>query len=192
MLNQEATGPPPPPPLRPPPPPDHPPLKCPRCDSPNTKFCYYNNYSLSQPRHFCKTCRRYWTKGGALRNVPVGGGCRKNKKSKQPTLSTPSSLSMDFPRGLLNHFMSSGSAEEPPVGVNEELQYWKVQQQMAAAERVRAEWVFEGGTCYGGIINGGGGFNNNNNSSNNNSCNDCNSWGSIQSWSDLHRFTSLP
>ncbi|KAF4380743.1 hypothetical protein F8388_017097, partial [Cannabis sativa] len=31
------------------------------------------------PRHFCKTCRRYWTKGGALRNVPIGGGCRKNK-----------------------------------------------------------------------------------------------------------------
>ncbi|PHT57345.1 Dof zinc finger protein DOF1.7 [Capsicum baccatum] len=54
-------------------------LKCPRCDSPNTKFCYYNNYNLTQPRHFCKTCRRYWTKGGALRNVPIGGGCRKNK-----------------------------------------------------------------------------------------------------------------
>ncbi|KAL2465070.1 Dof-type domain-containing protein [Abeliophyllum distichum] len=45
-------------------------LKCPRCDSPNTKFCYYNNYNLSQPRHFCKSCRRYWTKGGVLRNVP--------------------------------------------------------------------------------------------------------------------------
>lgn len=60
-------------------------LKCPRCDSPNTKFCYYNNYSLTQPRHFCKTCRRYWTKGGALRNVPIGGGCRKNKKIKSTT-----------------------------------------------------------------------------------------------------------
>ncbi|GAV57912.1 zf-Dof domain-containing protein [Cephalotus follicularis] len=57
-------------------------LKCPRCESTNTKFCYFNNYSLSQPRHFCKTCRRYWTRGGALRNVPVGGGCRRNKKSK--------------------------------------------------------------------------------------------------------------
>ncbi|KAL3518203.1 hypothetical protein ACH5RR_020792 [Cinchona calisaya] len=57
-------------------------LKCPRCDSTNTKFCYFNNYNLSQPRHFCKTCRRYWTRGGALRNVPVGGGCRRNKKSK--------------------------------------------------------------------------------------------------------------
>ncbi|XP_041020349.1 dof zinc finger protein DOF5.7-like [Juglans microcarpa x Juglans regia] len=62
-------------------PPEHG-LKCPRCDSPNTKFCYYNNYSLTQPRHFCKTCRRYWTKGGALRSVPIGGGCRKNKKVK--------------------------------------------------------------------------------------------------------------
>lgn len=64
-------------------------LKCPRCDSPNTKFCYYNNYSLSQPRHFCKTCRRYWTRGGALRNVPVGGGCRKNKRTKRGGLDIP-------------------------------------------------------------------------------------------------------
>ncbi|XP_074568274.1 dof zinc finger protein DOF5.7-like [Curcuma longa] len=63
-------------------------LKCPRCDSPNTKFCYYNNYSLSQPRHFCKNCRRYWTEGGALREVPVGGGCRKNKKFRSLTGSS--------------------------------------------------------------------------------------------------------
>ncbi|KAF3781794.1 Dof zinc finger protein DOF5-3 [Nymphaea thermarum] len=56
-------------------------LRCPRCDSTNTKFCYYNNYNLTQPRHFCKSCRRYWTQGGALRNVPIGGGCRKNKSS---------------------------------------------------------------------------------------------------------------
>lgn len=56
---------------------------CPRCASANTKFCYYNNYSLSQPRYFCKGCRRYWTKGGSLRNVPpVGGGCRKSRRGK--------------------------------------------------------------------------------------------------------------
>ncbi|KAF4399055.1 hypothetical protein G4B88_023649, partial [Cannabis sativa] len=36
-------------------------VNCPRCNSTNTKFCYYNNYSLTQPRYFCKTCRRYWT-----------------------------------------------------------------------------------------------------------------------------------
>ncbi|KAG0463761.1 hypothetical protein HPP92_019830 [Vanilla planifolia] len=68
-------------------------LKCPRCDSTNTKFCYFNNYSLSQPRHFCKTCRRYWTRGGALRNVPVGGGCRRNKRSKSASSSKSSTSS---------------------------------------------------------------------------------------------------
>ncbi|XP_019427056.1 PREDICTED: dof zinc finger protein DOF4.6-like [Lupinus angustifolius] len=56
-------------------------LNCPRCHSTNTKFCYYNNYSLTQPRYFCKTCRRYWTEGGTLRNIPVGGLSRKNKRS---------------------------------------------------------------------------------------------------------------
>ncbi|KAL4201311.1 hypothetical protein AMTRI_Chr02g258090 [Amborella trichopoda] len=70
------------------------PQKCPRCDSLNTKFCYYNNYSLSQPRYFCKTCRRYWTRGGTLRNVPVGGGCRKKKPSSkratEPLTASPS------------------------------------------------------------------------------------------------------
>ncbi|XP_044496951.1 dof zinc finger protein DOF1.4-like [Mangifera indica] len=63
------------------------PLKCPRCDSTNTKFCYYNNYNKSQPRHFCKTCKRHWTKGGTLRNVPVGGG-RKNKRLKASNKAT--------------------------------------------------------------------------------------------------------
>ncbi|XP_073147984.1 uncharacterized protein [Henckelia pumila] len=60
-------------------------LKCPRCGSTNTKFCYYNNYNKSQPRYFCKSCKRHWTKGGTLRNVPVGGG----RKSKRPKKSTP-------------------------------------------------------------------------------------------------------
>ncbi|KAH6802800.1 hypothetical protein C2S51_034246 [Perilla frutescens var. frutescens] len=75
---------------------------CPRCGSSNTKFCYYNNYSLTQPRYFCKACRRYWTKGGSLRNVPIGGGCRKTRRPKstravannpfQPTCTTSISL----------------------------------------------------------------------------------------------------
>lgn len=66
-------------------------LNCPRCNSTNTKFCYYNNYSLSQPRYFCKTCRRYWTEGGSLRNIPVGGGSRKNKRSSSSSSSSVSS-----------------------------------------------------------------------------------------------------
>ncbi|KAI3798308.1 hypothetical protein L1987_33579 [Smallanthus sonchifolius] len=60
---------------------------CPRCGSSNTKFCYYNNYSLTQPRYFCKGCRRYWTKGGSLRNIPVGGGCRKTRRAKSIRVS---------------------------------------------------------------------------------------------------------
>nr|CAD1833126.1 unnamed protein product [Ananas comosus var. bracteatus] len=56
-------------------------LPCPRCNSMDTKFCYYNNYNVNQPRHFCKNCQRYWTAGGSMRNVPVGAGRRKNKNS---------------------------------------------------------------------------------------------------------------
>ncbi|GMP89299.1 hypothetical protein CsSME_00040938 [Camellia sinensis var. sinensis] len=101
-------------------------LNCPRCDSTNTKFCYFNNYSLSQPRHFCKTCRRYWTRGGALRSVPVGGGCRRSKKIKnnsssksqvtsenrtrpnsKSTSASPSSCSTD-------NNISGGSGHFPP------------------------------------------------------------------------------
>ncbi|KAE9613523.1 putative transcription factor C2C2-Dof family [Lupinus albus] len=66
-------------------------LKCPRCDSTNTKFCYYNNYNKSQPRHFCRACKRHWTKGGTLRNVPVGGFRKKNKRVKKPTTPTTTS-----------------------------------------------------------------------------------------------------
>ncbi|XP_008779883.2 dof zinc finger protein DOF3.5-like [Phoenix dactylifera] len=73
---------------------------CPRCDSSNTKFCYYNNYSLSQPRYFCKGCRRYWTKGGSLRNVPAGGGCRKNRRGKSVRLSTVAASDLSYGRRL--------------------------------------------------------------------------------------------
>ncbi|KAB1218449.1 Dof zinc finger protein DOF1.7 [Morella rubra] len=83
-------------------------LKCPRCDSTNTKFCYYNNYNLSQPRHFCKNCRRYWTKGGALRNIPVGGGTRKN--AKRPSNAKRSSSSSST---------TSNSAVQKPVPEHE-------------------------------------------------------------------------
>ncbi|EOA18733.1 hypothetical protein CARUB_v10007315mg [Capsella rubella] len=94
-------------------------LKCPRCDSVNTKFCYYNNYSLSQPRHYCKNCRRYWTRGGALRNVPIGGSTRnKNKPCTLHVISSPplfSTVTPSLSRELVrNHpstammMMSSG------------------------------------------------------------------------------------
>ncbi|DAD49704.1 TPA_asm: hypothetical protein HUJ06_031765 [Nelumbo nucifera] len=69
---------------------------CPRCASANTKFCYYNNYSLSQPRYFCKGCRRYWTKGGSLRNVPIGGGCRKTRRAKSSKFPPTKAVSISL------------------------------------------------------------------------------------------------
>nr|GLL27937.1 dof zinc finger protein DOF3.6-like [Ipomoea trifida] len=95
-------------------------LKCPRCESTNTKFCYFNNYSLSQPRHFCKTCRRYWTRGGALRNVPVGGGCRRNKRSKGSRSKSPARAAADAPSSSSNNahrhadILSAPSHHLPP------------------------------------------------------------------------------
>ncbi|XWS15237.1 hypothetical protein CRYUN_Cryun35bG0077400 [Craigia yunnanensis] len=88
---------------------------CPRCASANTKFCYYNNYSLSQPRYFCKGCRRYWTKGGSLRNVPVGGGCRKSRRGKSSRVERSGShLSMNYS----NNLSSFRSNQEEMIGVS--------------------------------------------------------------------------
>ncbi|KAH6829058.1 Dof-type zinc finger DNA-binding family protein [Perilla frutescens var. hirtella] len=74
------------------------PLNCPRCSSTNTKFCYYNNYNKSQPRHFCKSCKRHWTKGGTLRNVPVGGG----RKNKRPKISKAAATTTAVPEAAAN------------------------------------------------------------------------------------------
>ncbi|KAD7478520.1 hypothetical protein E3N88_01656 [Mikania micrantha] len=89
-------------------------LKCPRCDSLNTKFCYYNNYSLAQPRHYCKACRRYWTKGGTLRNVPVGCSCRKNKKIKSCSSKFFSGESSSTCFGLSTLNFQLGELNLPP------------------------------------------------------------------------------
>ncbi|KAL9684202.1 hypothetical protein QQ045_021636 [Rhodiola kirilowii] len=56
-------------------------IPCPRCASMDTKFCYFNNYNVNQPRYFCRQCQRYWTSGGTMRNLPVGAGRRKSKSS---------------------------------------------------------------------------------------------------------------
>lgn len=79
---------------------------CPRCFSFDTKFCYYNNYSLTQPRYFCKNCRRYWTYGGYQRNVPFGGGCR---KSKRPRVSSSASSSSAIQQGVSQQSLTFGS-----------------------------------------------------------------------------------
>ncbi|XP_047983149.1 dof zinc finger protein DOF1.2-like [Salvia hispanica] len=91
---------------------------CPRCASSNTKFCYYNNYSLSQPRYFCKACRRYWTKGGSLRNVPVGGGCRKSRRARRHSSSASTPYAAPAPAApcidmaaVFANYVTHGSAE---------------------------------------------------------------------------------
>ncbi|KAL3832830.1 hypothetical protein ACJIZ3_007566 [Penstemon smallii] len=91
-------------------------INCPRCNSTNTKFCYYNNYSLTQPRYFCKTCRRYWTEGGTLRNVPVGGGSRKNKKS---TSSSSSQSIIQSHNNNNNSISSHDHHPNPKIHINE-------------------------------------------------------------------------
>ncbi|XP_051119956.1 cyclic dof factor 2-like [Andrographis paniculata] len=77
-------------------------LPCPRCNSMETKFCYFNNYNVNQPRHFCKNCQRYWTAGGTMRNVPVGAGRRKNKSSISQFrhLIIPDAARMDLTNGV--------------------------------------------------------------------------------------------
>ncbi|CAA0314956.1 unnamed protein product [Arabidopsis thaliana] len=86
-------------------------LNCPRCNSLNTKFCYYNNYSLTQPRYFCKDCRRYWTAGGSLRNIPVGGGVRKNKRSSSNSSSSSPSSSSSSKKPLF----ANNNTPTPPL-----------------------------------------------------------------------------
>ncbi|PWZ36662.1 Dof zinc finger protein DOF5.8 [Zea mays] len=91
-------------------------LECPRCRSTNTKFCYYNNYSTAQPRHFCRACRRYWTHGGTLRDVPVGGasrraatggGGKRRRVSAEPSSPPPSVADACLPSAF--PFLSDGS-----------------------------------------------------------------------------------
>ncbi|KAH6763966.1 hypothetical protein C2S51_015215 [Perilla frutescens var. frutescens] len=79
-----------------------PPLDCPRCGSMNTKFCYYNNYNKSQPRHFCKSCKRHWTKGGTLRNLPAG----RRRKNKRPRTSTASAAAVAPSEPRQKHFQN--------------------------------------------------------------------------------------
>ncbi|KAF3789336.1 Cyclic dof factor 1 [Nymphaea thermarum] len=68
-------------------------IPCPRCNSTDTKFCYFNNYNVNQPRHFCRKCQRYWTAGGSMRNIPVGAGRRKSKRRAERSSEDGESLS---------------------------------------------------------------------------------------------------
>ncbi|KAJ4981516.1 hypothetical protein NE237_032353 [Protea cynaroides] len=85
-------------------------IPCPRCKSMETKFCYFNNYNVNQPRHFCKGCQRYWTAGGTLRNVPVGAGRRKTKPSCQGSTELFDNCLFDTP--AVNQIEFEGVVEQ--------------------------------------------------------------------------------
>nr|GLL28915.1 dof zinc finger protein DOF1.5-like [Ipomoea trifida]GMD09122.1 dof zinc finger protein DOF1.5-like [Ipomoea batatas] len=87
-------------------------IPCPRCKSMETKFCYFNNYNVNQPRHFCKGCQRYWTAGGALRNVPVGAGRRKNKPPCRGMIDGLSEGCLFDASGLLQNLDFDGAVVE--------------------------------------------------------------------------------
>ncbi|KAF8033055.1 hypothetical protein BT93_D1827 [Corymbia citriodora subsp. variegata] len=105
------------------------PLKCPRCDSTNTKFCYYNNYNKSQPRHFCKACKRHWTKGGTLRNVPVGGG-RKNKRPKHSHSSTAANSSSATSHSIVTAKAAAAPTSDAPVQAREKQKFQGLQSEV--------------------------------------------------------------
>ncbi|CAK9142509.1 unnamed protein product [Ilex paraguariensis] len=94
-------------------------LPCPRCNSMDTKFCYYNNYNVNQPRHFCKNCQRYWTAGGTMRNVPVGAGRRKNKHSASHYRHISVSEALQNPRADIPNGLHHPTLQ-PNVGENGE------------------------------------------------------------------------
>lgn len=87
------------------------PRPCPRCESMDTKFCYFNNYNVNQPRHFCRKCQRYWTAGGSLRNMPVGAGRRKSKHaaSHQKHVIMPDMAAVRIDGGDVAHGRITGN-----------------------------------------------------------------------------------
>lgn len=44
---------------------------CPRCNSNDTKFCYYNNHNVKQPRYYCRVST---AQGWSRKQRKEGGG----------------------------------------------------------------------------------------------------------------------
>ncbi|KAK0603795.1 hypothetical protein LWI29_008723 [Acer saccharum] len=129
-------------------------LPCPRCDSINTKFCYYNNYNFSQPRHFCKACRRYWTQGGTLRDIPVGGGTRKNAKRSRTGHSTNTAISSSV--NNMGHQIQDYPLHATPVLMP--FQGSSAAGQFCGGDLKSAAGNINGNVGFCGSSGGGGGF----------------------------------
>ena len=65
------------------------PLSCARCGSEDTKFCYYNNYNIKQPRFYCKVraMRRRVARrqrcGGVRREMNGAGCCARSRTERR-------------------------------------------------------------------------------------------------------------
>nr|XP_017224982.1 PREDICTED: dof zinc finger protein DOF4.3-like [Daucus carota subsp. sativus] len=79
-------------------------LRCPRCDSEETKFAYFNNNKTSQPRYRCKSCKKLWTHGGQVRDISSNGEERRVNRSRD---SSPAIVSSAPPPPPLSSSMTS-------------------------------------------------------------------------------------
>ncbi|KAL5714623.1 hypothetical protein ACHQM5_016557 [Ranunculus cassubicifolius] len=79
-------------------------LKCPRCDSLNTKFCYYNNYNLSQPRHFA-----------GLQSFSISTITTQSSSSSVPPATPPGLLNFTDSRLFLNQETPNPNFESSSV-----------------------------------------------------------------------------
>jgi len=65
---------------------------------------------MTQPRYFCTTCHRYWTQGGTLHRVPVGGSRRKNKRNSAASSSSSTTAgSSNTDNSVTNKIISSST-----------------------------------------------------------------------------------
>nr|CAD1828138.1 unnamed protein product [Ananas comosus var. bracteatus] len=98
----------------------------------NIKFCYFNNYSLSQPRYFCKTCRRYWTHGGTLRKrfpiLPRSLNLAHNGLVEVISLDVapPRHLRPPLPLPCYVHFFGIQAIPEKTIVYDEKAIKWKL------------------------------------------------------------------
>ncbi|KAI7980132.1 Dof zinc finger protein DOF5.1 [Camellia lanceoleosa] len=119
-------------------------LKCPRCESTKTKFCYFNNFH-SNFSILCKTYLPRRTRGGARRS----GGCRVTSEAKKVILEISSQ------RWRVHYVLLEGFKPNANLW-NTEL--WRLQQPtqispMAGLDFPGVLYPFEGGvepSGYGG------------------------------------------
>ncbi|GJR11785.1 DOF zinc finger protein DOF5.7-like protein [Tanacetum coccineum] len=152
-----------------------------------------------------KVSQMYWTKGGALRKVPIGGGCRKKKTRSASSSRDLSSLftglsppAMDFQLNGLNQFSLAslftgiGGETEQQNQIVLDSQAQKLQpimfQNLETSKSSQTEWFFDGNYAQVNVDQSHG--KNVGNYENGN----MNNWNNeIQGWNDFNdQYSALP